>query len=241
VTNPRAIDRPRRAMRALSDAALIAAMREGSSDAWQEFLMRFQPLLERFGLRMRMPRSEWRAAVLTVLEDAAIRWAMDDAVLPTNMAAYLLRAASFHRMTLERDAERRATRYDLATMNVHREGVVVSLCSEAAVRDSDPTDADEGTVSGVTRFCTLLRETLTEHEEHLLARVGDGLPYREIAAMLEVNYETAKKRVQRLCAKVRDRVPWALEQLSSEDRIQAERLLMRLQSPRRKGGQDDDV
>jgi DNA-directed RNA polymerase specialized sigma24 family protein len=243
VTSARATDRPRRAMRALSDAALIEAMRDGSADAWQEYMTRFGPLLEHYGRRMRMPPTEWTVSVATVLEDAAIRWIEGGSALPASMAGYLLRAANLHRMTLERDERRRTRRYERAGPSFHREGVLVSLCSEAAVRDSEPSsDAQSASTEAITHLSEVLRAGLSEDEELILAWLGDGLPHREIAELLGMGYEATRKRIQRLCAKVRGRLPCALQQLSANDRVHAERLLRHL-SGRRKptGGKDDAV
>jgi len=243
VTSPRAVDRDRRALRGVSDRSLIDAMRDDSPEAWEEFMRRFRPLLERYGRRMGMSRPDWDSCVITVLEDAAMRWAIDGAPLPRSMASYLLRAVSFHRMTMEREAGRRARRHLLAGDSGHHEGVILSLCSEAAVRDSygPSTSTDGARASTLARFCQLLREPLTELEEEMLSRLGDGLPHREIAALLGVSYEAARKRIQRLVAKVRERVPHALEQLSADDRKEVERLLRRLHAASMKGGNDDAV
>lgn len=242
-------------MRASSDATLVAAMREGTPEAWAEFMARFQPLLETYGQRMGMPRSEWRTCVLTVLDDAAMRWAIDGAALPTKMAAYLVRAASFHRLTMVREATRRAHRYARAAESIHREGVILSLCSEAAVRDShDPSRShDDPSADTLAPFARALLDTLTLEERQLLGQLGDGAPRREIARSLGVPYETARKRVTRLCARLRQLAPSVLDRLSGDDRTAAERLLRRLGADRvttkgtgegarkQTGGGSDDV
>ena len=169
-----------------------------------------------------------------------MRWAVDGAVLPKSMAAYLLRAATYRRRTLERDARRRARRHEIASHTADGEGVVLSLCSEAAVRDSygpaaNPEPESRGALA---RFWTLLQEPLTDDERTILARLGDGLPHREIASELGVGYETGRKRIQRLCARVRALVPGALERLSAADRHEVERFLLRLRPERARGADD---
>src|SRR5689334_12170877 len=115
VGKPRMRQDLQRSLRDLSDDALIDAMRGGVSEAWQEFLVRFRPVLIQYGLRTRMDPSEACDCVDQVLEDAALRWAVEGNAAPKNVIAYLLRALTFHRRTLERDAQRRVRRYERAT------------------------------------------------------------------------------------------------------------------------------
>lgn len=242
MNNPRKDQQVRRALRHVSDDALIDAMREGTSEAWQEFMMRFRPLLMEYGHRTRRNEADWISCVETVLEEAAMRWAIDGAPRPRNVASYLLRAAAFHSRTVERDAKRRAARCDAAAEQAEGQGVVLSLCSEASVRYSHgPADSEPQSARGALgRFCKVLRHSLTEEEWKILGELGDGLPYRDIATELGLNYEAARKRIQRLCARVRGLVPAALEQLSTTDRAQVERLLRRAR-PTPSTGVDDAV
>ena len=46
----------RNPVRALSDAALVDAMRASIPEAWTEFDARFRPLLERYAARIGIPR-----------------------------------------------------------------------------------------------------------------------------------------------------------------------------------------
>jgi DNA-directed RNA polymerase specialized sigma24 family protein len=232
----------KKALRDLSDTALIDAMRDGAPEAWQEFLMRFRPLLEHYGQRTRMDPVDWSNCVDTVLEEAAMRWAVDGACRPKNFAAYLLQAAKFRRLTMERDEKRRARRHQLAVHGASIEGAVLSLCSEAAIRDSyGPAESGhEESHAALSHFCSILLEPLSEGDRSILELLGAGFPHREIANGLGTNYETGRKRIQRLCARVRDAVPSALKRLSETDRAHVERVLLRLRS---KGplGADDDV
>lgn len=239
---PRMRQDVQRTLRHLNDNALIDAMRAGASEAWQEFMMRFRPVLLQYGLRTRVDNSDINAYVDQVLEEAALRWAIDGAAPPKNITAYLLRALSFHRRTVDRDTKRRARRYERATDAGNNEGAILSLCSEASVRDSngpteDETDATQGALE---RLCNLVKLSLGEQEARILAQLADGLPHREIAAELGLSYDAGRKRIQRLCARVRDLVPSAVNQLSSTDRVHVERLLRRLE-PLRARGIDDAV
>lgn len=221
----------RRALRELSDQALIDAMREGLPEAWQEFMMRFRPLLDRFARRTGIAPADQAECVDSVLEDSAIRWAIDGAAPPGNLRAYLLRAVTYRRKSIARDAQRLSRRYVLAGAGTI-EGAVVSLCSAASVRDSQgQSEQEEDEIHGaVARFCALLIEPLADDDRMILARLGDGLPHREIATELGVSYETGRKRIQRLCSRLRDSVPKVLEQLSDADRAYVRKILPRTQS-----------
>lgn len=231
-----------RALRQLSDRALIDAMRESAPEAWHEFMARFRPLLIRYGSRTGMDRVECEAAVEQVLEESALRWAVDGAAPPENMAGYLLRALNFHRRTLERDAKRREERYHRAAEPDQPDGAILSLCSEASVRYSagSTDDNEDPTQGALERLCSLLRQSLGEEDSKILAQLADGLPQREIAEELGLTYEAGRKRIQRLCARVRAVVPTIARQLSSTDRAHLERVLRRLQ-PVQSQGVDDAV
>jgi DNA-directed RNA polymerase specialized sigma24 family protein len=231
-----------RTLRHLSDRALIDAMRVGTSEAWQEFMMRFRPLLIEYGLRTRMDPADTGSCVDQVLEEAAMRWAVEGAAPPKNFIAYLLRALSLHRRTVERDAKRRARQYERATDAGQREGAVLSLCSEASVRDTNgpAEDGSDATQAALERLCNLVRQSLGEEDAKILTQLGDGLPHREIATELGLSYDAGRKRIQRLCARLRDLVPEAVQRLSSTDRVHIERLLRRLE-PLRARGIDDAV
>lgn len=220
-----------RTLRHLSDSALIEAMRCGASEAWQEFMTRFRPLLIQYGLRTRMDPSDANDCVDLVLEEAAMRWAVEGTAPPKNMIAYLLRAVSFHRRTLERNAKRRVRQYERSTDVGQSEGAILSLCSEASLRDSNgPTeDGTDATKNALERLCNLVRQSLSEEDAKILTQLADGLPHREIAAELGLSYDTGRKRIQRLCFRLRDLVPGAVNRLSSTDRVHVERLLRRVE------------
>ena len=234
------VEDERSVLRHLSDAALIGAMRDGNGVAWHEFMIRFRPLLLRYGVRTGMDRADWEACVDFVLEESAMRWAVDRATIPKSITSYLLNAVKFRRMKMDRDAKRRDARYARAAREGTIDGAILSLCSEAAVRESygPADDRDHQSSGALARFAQLLSAPLTSEERGILSRLGDGVPQREIAAALGVGYEAGRKRVQRLCARVRSLVPFALEQLSVTERAQVERWLERLQPEWQRGAGD---
>lgn len=227
-------------LRRLSDAALVGAMREGNSAAWQEFMVRFRPMLIHFGARTRLQHSDWNTCVDFVLEEAAMRWAIDAAPVPKSVVSYLLRAVKFRCIKMDRDAKRRDARYARAASEGTIEGAILSLCSEASVRDSygPEREENEDSPAALRRFSQLLSAPLTNEERDILARLGDGVPHREIATALGIGYEASRKRIQRLCTRVRSLVPMALQRLSTTERAQVERWLQRLRSEFQRGTGD---
>src|SRR2546423_1777477 len=104
VTNPgfRGEHGRRRAMRACTDAQLVAAMREGVAEAWTEFDARFRPLLETFARRIHIPTWEWSTCIIEVLDDVAIRLVTHNEAVPSSLSGYLVRAVRYRYLKLER-------------------------------------------------------------------------------------------------------------------------------------------
>lgn len=219
----------RRAMRALGDGALVLAMREGKPEAWREFDDRFRPLLELYAERTGIPRGDWDACVVAVIDDAAMRLATEGCEIPASVPAYLVRAAHHARLHLKRDGQRRDRSYELAARDSGRQGVIGTLCSAAALRDSeDPLErADPRVHAALSRFVSLLEEHLDVEERHMLGWVGEGVQRREIAAWMGANYEAVRKRILRIGARLRRMMPTLLLQLAPEDRVEVQRLLKR--------------
>ncbi|HKO15924.1 MAG TPA: hypothetical protein VJU87_06775 [Gemmatimonadaceae bacterium] len=228
---PKRIGAERGALHALSDGALIQAMREGAPEAWAEFDARFRPLLETYAHRTGIARSEWRTLVMEVLEDAALRLATPAVEVPSSLSGYLVRAVHFRRLKFERAAARRSKHYAQATAAAGRgsehEGVIRALCSEAALRDSEGSFASEEShvAPGIARLCALLEESLNEAERQILGWVAEDVPRRDIAAWLGENYEAVRKRITRLCARLRAGAPGALARLTNDEREDVARLL----------------
>src|SRR5207237_4819848 len=107
----------RSSVRALTDAALVDAMRASVPEAWAEFDARFRPLLERYAARVGIPRWEWSACITEVLDDEALRLAERPGQLPQHLTAYLVRAVRNRFLQLKRAAIRRANRYAQAAQS----------------------------------------------------------------------------------------------------------------------------
>ena len=177
-------------MRALTDTALIDAMRASIPEAWTEFDARFRPLLERYAARIGIPRWEWSVCITEVLDDEALRLIERAGEVPQHLTAYLVRAVRSRFLHLKRAGLRRDRRYAM-------DGAVGAVMSEHTRSACDPPRIAEERVNGagvVARFGLALGARLTTEEQQMLAWVAEGVPHRLIAEWLGINREAAKKR-----------------------------------------------
>lgn len=215
-------------MRALTDAALIDMMRAGVPEAWAEFDARFRPLLERYAARVGIPRWDWSMCITEVLDDEALRLIERTGQMPSHLTAYLVRAVRNRFLELKRSTRRRDRRYAV-------DGVVGSVMSEHARRAADPTRIAEDARSlstPATRFAEALGARLTEEEQQMLAWVAEGVPHRLVAEWLGITREAAKKRIARLCRRLRAAAGDATARLPLADRQEIDRLMRRASTPR---------
>jgi len=216
-------------MRALTDASLIDAMRAGVPEAWAEFDARFRPLLERYATRVGIPRWEWSVCITEVLDDEALRLVERAEQLPQYPTAYLVRAVRSRFLELKRASLRRDHRYAQAAASDTK-----LLMSEHARRSSDPPRIAEERAEDrtpATHFARTLSAHLSTEEQQMLAWVAEGVPQRMIAEWLGISREAAKKRIARLCRRLRAAAPDVAALLPSADRREIDRLLRRASAP----------
>ncbi|HEY7234920.1 MAG TPA: LuxR C-terminal-related transcriptional regulator [Gemmatimonadaceae bacterium] len=214
-------------MRALTDAALIDIMRAGVPEAWAEFDARFRPLLERYAARVGIPRWDWSVCITEVLDDEALRLIERAGQVPSHLTAYLVRAVRNRFLELKRSTRRRDRRYAM-------DGVVGAVMSEHAHRVADPTRiAEEARTasSPAARFGEALGAYLSREEQQMLAWVAEGVPHRLIAEWLGITREAAKKRIARLCRRLRTAAREAAARLPLADRREIDRLMRRATAP----------
>ena len=218
-----------RRLRALSDAALVDAMRGTDELALGEFVDRFRPLLEHFARRTGIPRWEWGTCITEVLDDVALKVAAGQVKLPASLGGYLVCAVRHRHVELRRSAARRDRHYSSASDTSTAEHVVVSLCSESTLRASEgPACSDAVGSAALARLATILRAELSEDEVLLLAWRGSGVPHRQVAVWLGITYAAAAKRIARLSQRLRAIVWLRMESLPSEDRAEIARFLRRV-------------
>jgi DNA-binding CsgD family transcriptional regulator len=224
-------DRERVHVRVLSDAALVDAMRASVPEAWAEFDARFRPLLERYASRVGIPRWEWSVCITEVLDDEAMRLVERVREMPEHLSAYLVGAVRNRHLHVKRATLRRDRRYASAAASASTtEGVLDLLVSEHSRRASDPSRVSEevaSTATAVTRFAELLSARLSIDERQMLAWVAEGVPQRVIAEWLGINREAAKKRIARLCRRMRGVGAELSQQLPAEARREIDRMMQR--------------
>jgi hypothetical protein len=220
-----------RRVKALSNEALVQAMRDGDELAWGEFDDRFRPLLESFARRTGVPRWEWDACITDVLDDEALKFVSRSAPLPTNLGAYLVRAVHNRRLRLRRAALLREQYHTAASDAVGiAERVVVALCSESSVRASaGPEVAVSPMVSaGLARLARILQAELSRDELLLLTWRGAGVPLRQVSTWLGISYDAAAKRTLRLCHRLRGVARLRVGDFPPEERQEVDRFFRRV-------------
>ena len=206
-------------------------MRASVPEAWTEFDARFRPLLERYAARIGIPRWEWSCCITEVLDDEALRLIERSREMPQHMTAYLIRAVRNRHLALKRAAMRRDSRYArAAAAEESPEGSLGPLVSEHTRRACEPPRVSEerqAIPTGVTRLAELLDARLADEERQMLAWVAEGVPQRVIADWLGINREAAKKRIARLCRRLRGAATALSAELPPATRREIDRLLHR--------------
>jgi DNA-directed RNA polymerase specialized sigma24 family protein len=226
----------RRRVRALSDSALVAAMRSGDEWAWAEFDARFRARLEQYARHViGAPTSRWDECITEVIEDAALKLTSDAAAVPTHLTAYLIRAVRNRAVTLARSAARRHRHHVRASAVGEPEAVVWSLCSESALRAS--AGAAHDTVDGRPyevasharqRLGAALIAELSEEERCIVGWVAEAVPYRQIAAWIGASYDATSKRIWRLCRRLKQVAPIHASTFDAAERSELERFFRRV-------------
>lgn len=234
-----------RRLRALSDAALVEAMRGGDELAWGEFIDRFRPLLEHFARRTAIPRWEWSACITEVLDDTALKLATRRIALPASLGAYLVRVLRNQRLQEQRAATRRAHYYSTAGDADTADRAAASLCSESTLRASEgPVDDNSLASRSLVRLAACLRAELSEDDLLLLTWRSAGIPHRQVAEWLGITYAAAAKRVARLSQRVRAIALLSADRFPREERSEIARFFKRVGIPSQddtaRRGTDDD-
>jgi DNA-directed RNA polymerase specialized sigma24 family protein len=213
-------------MRALSDAALVAEMRSGEEAAFREFIVRFDAQLDRSARRLGLAGGDRRVAVAETLDDAALSLIVSGRPTPRSLRTYLVTSLRNRVRNEHRNGARSRVREGRAVQD--RNADTPLLCSESSLRASGGPDYEPTEPSpAVTAFAKSLVGDLTADEHQLLGWVSNHVPYREIAAWLDVGYAVVGKRVERLRARLFARADTHLATVGSTDREHLRALLAR--------------
>jgi DNA-binding CsgD family transcriptional regulator len=130
----------------------------------------------------------------------------------------------------ERQATQRAVREELAIEADDRAGERVhrTACSEASLRAAaGPLWEPVPLLRGVQRIASMLDEGLTDDERDILTWVSEHMLQSQIAEWLGVSYPTARKRLERLRARLAEVAERFRHSLSGRDRRDVDRFFER--------------
>ena len=194
-----------RQVRALTDSALIQAMRTGDSGAFHVFYERFSPALEACARTLRIPTMEWDVCVHDVLTDAAMRFTSGGAAPPKQLVSYL------RRMVRNAYAKRRRSALFQAKLAALAESegdepVLRALCGESTLHAASNSgdDAAPVTTQALRALGAMLAGSLNRDEQFIMGWVCMRIPYRHIADWIGVEYEATSKRIQRISRRLRE-------------------------------------
>lgn len=188
-----------------NDAALVASMRRGDPRACEAFLERFHRVLLDYARRGGVTSADRDEFVEQLLDDLAMEFMMPGRALPSNPRMYVLAAFRKKLLNLKRARGRleRAIR-NAASEHGRVDGTeVIAGCSQRMVQESLGPGWERATLlPALERLSTQLAEKLTDDERLLLDAVAENVPQREIAEWLGVSHAVARKRLERLRARL---------------------------------------
>ncbi|PYP79183.1 MAG: hypothetical protein DMD35_09130 [Gemmatimonadetes bacterium] len=223
----------RKASDTMKDYDIVVAMRRGEAVAFEWYLERFHRILLDYARRAGVPVSERDEMVSELLDDVAIQLMTRSAPLPQNPRMYLLSALRHKLLNRKRGSDRRrrvvseAARAAYADRNP-AEGESAAGCSEDMLRASHGLDWEGTPLPRVLeRLAGRLSEALRDDERQLLVAVAENIPQREIAEWLGVSYAVARKRLERLRARLTDVAMQYANALEPDDARELQRFFHR--------------
>lgn len=215
---------------ALSDRALIDAMRAREGEAVEEFIRRFQHLVFVQAKRLRIPAAERRRWVGDLLVEVASSLARRRRDAPRAIAPYLVTAAKRKAFA---DRRQQAARERLTSANATEIGgagerALASTCSEASIRATHGPGWEPSSLSmGLVHLVERLDARMSPQERQLLSWMAHRVPYATIAQWLGITRAAAIKRGTRLRARLVDMVLEIGVSLEPAERAELLRLLRR--------------
>lgn len=190
---------------AVSDRALVEALRSARGDAVDEFIRRFEPLVARHARRLRIPAAERADWVVDLLYDVAITIVRGHTAAPRHLGAYVGGACRQRvREQLTRDAAYQAGVQDaLEEIDSAAQATVAGLCSEDALRTArDPRWEPPPLSPVLLRLVSAIEEGITDEEHMVLRWLAAQISYTRIAEWLGISRPAAVSRIQRLRARL---------------------------------------
>ena len=223
----------RKAGDAVKDYDIVVAMRRGEAVAFEHYIERFHRILLDYARRAGVAASERDEMVSELLDDVAIQLITRSAPLPQNPRMYLLAALRHKLLNRKRSGERRRRVVSEAARAAYADrdpsaGESAAGCSEEMLRASHGPEWEGAQLPRVLeRLAGRLSEALREDERQLLVAVAENIPQREIAEWLGVSYAVARKRLERLRARLTDVAMQYANTLEPDDARELQRFFHR--------------
>jgi DNA-directed RNA polymerase specialized sigma24 family protein len=223
----------RKASDTMKDYDIVVAMRRGDAVAFEHYVERFHRILLDYARRAGVPASERDELATELLDDVAIQLMTRSAPLPQNPRMYLLAALRHKLLNRKRGSERRRRVVSEAARAAYGDrarslGESAAGCSEELVRASHGPEWEGAPLPRVLeRLAGRLSEALRDDERVLLVAVAENIPQREIAEWLGVSYAVARKRLERLRARLTDVAMQYANTLEPDDARELQRFFHR--------------
>lgn len=217
---------------AMSDRALVDAMRGRDGAAVAEFIARFQHLVFVQARRLLVPAGERRRWALDLLVEVAASLARRRADAPRALAPYLVTACKRKMLAERRQLLERARleREQSVEIGGGDERAIPGACSESSVRATHgPGWEPETLPEGLVRLVAMLDAHMDPGERQLLSWMAHRVPYATIATWLGITRSAAVKRGTRLRARLVDLVLRIGASMEPQSRRDVLRMLRRTQ------------
>lgn len=221
------------AVGAAADYEIVVAMRRGETAAFAQYVERFHRILLDYARRAGLPDAERDEFVGELLDDVAMQFMLRSTPLPQNPRLYLLSAFRNKLLNRKRARLRRERVVSEAARDAYAGGEragaeVAAGCSESMLRASRGPGWDGPSLPRMLeRLSGRLSEALSDDERLLLVAVAENIPQREIAEWLGVSYVVARKRLERLRARLTDVAMRYANSLEPDDARELQRFFQR--------------
>ena len=169
-----------------------------------------------------------------VLTDVALDLLTPGKLAPRNPRVYLIVAFRNRVFNYDRGLARRQrhlttlVRDAALDSDYADDGEVVAGCSEQAVRESrDPWWDDPAIPPTLERLAIHLDKALSADDRVLLVAVAENIPQREVAAWLGVSHAAARKKLERLRARLMEVAMRYTNTLAPDDAREVQRFFQR--------------
>jgi DNA-binding CsgD family transcriptional regulator len=214
----------------IGDRALVDALRAGRAEAVDEFMRRFEPLVERQAHVLRIPPEERRHWVGELLYEVAMTLGRGRRDPPRHLGAYVAGACRLRARHEQKTEALYHARVREALEEVYAAGetLVTGLCSESSLRAARGPGWEPPPVSPVLeRLVSTFDEGTTDEERRLLRWLAAQISYSMIADWLGITRPAAVSRIQRLRRRLVESALRFGAALDKSDRAELVRFLRR--------------